>query len=78
MALEVHIIVIQRFMSLFRVVFANLINLLRFIDFKKAFDMIDQALLLYKLGNYGLSNNALSLLAHYFYDRYQMTVINGV
>jgi hypothetical protein len=40
--------------------------------------MIDQALLLYKLGNYCLRNNALSLLAYYFCDRYQMTVIHGV
>ena len=55
-----------------------MINLLLFIDFKKAFDMIDQSLLLFKLGNYGLSNNALKLMAHYFCDRFQMTVVNGI
>ena len=40
--------------------------------------MIDQSLLLYKLGNYGLSNFALKLMAHYFFDRFQMTVVNGI
>ena len=56
----------------------KLINLLLFIDFKKAFDMIDQDLLLYKLANYGLSNNALSLMINYFSNRSQMTKINGI
>ena len=57
---------------------SRLINLLLLIDFKKAFDMIDQVLLLYKLGNNGSSNNALKLMGHYFFDRFQMTVVNGI
>jgi hypothetical protein len=56
----------------------KLINLLLFIDFKKAFDMIDQSLLLYKLANHGVGKNALKLLANYFSDRFQMTIINRI
>ena len=56
----------------------KLINSLLFIDFKKAFDMIDQSLLLYKLPNYGVGNNVLKLLANYFSDRFQMTIINRI
>jgi hypothetical protein len=37
----------------------KLINLLLFIDFKKAFDIVDPKLLFYKLLNYGFGNLAL-------------------
>ena len=70
----IHEIVTSCFKNLDR----KLINLPLFIDFKKAFDMIDQQLLLYKLLNYGLSNNALNLMKHYFTNRFQMTKINGI
>jgi hypothetical protein len=36
-----------------------------FIDFRKAFDLVDSNLLLIKLFHYGLDNNALSLLSNY-------------
>ena len=49
----------------------RLISLLLFIDFKKAFDMIDQKLLLVKLLNYGFSNGAVHLLESYFFKREQ-------
>ena len=49
------------------------INLLLFIDFKKAFDMVDPKLLLYKLLNYGFSNDAIKLMENYFFDRQQFT-----
>ena len=49
----------------------RLITLLLFIDFRKAFDLVDPYLLLLKLFHYGFSNNALSLLSNYFTDRSQ-------
>ena len=54
----------------------KLINLLLFIDFKNAFDMKDQLLLLNKLANYGIGNNALKILVNYFSDRFQMAILN--
>ncbi len=47
----------------------KLITLLCFIDFKKAFDMVDPKLLLIKLLNYGFSNSAAKLLTDYFKNR---------
>ena len=51
----------------------KLVNLLLFIDFKKAFDMVDSNLLIYKLLNYRFSNIAIKLIQSYFEDRYQCT-----
>ena len=50
----------------------RLITLLLFIDFRKAFDLVDPYLLLLKLFHYGFSNNALNLLSNYFSDRTQV------
>ena len=47
----------------------NLVNLLLFIDFKKAFDFVDPQLLMVKLFNYGFSNKSLKLLRNYFDHR---------
>lgn len=44
----------------------KLVNLLLFIDFKKAFDMISPDLLLLKLVNYGFTNQAIGILSDYF------------
>ena len=54
----------------------SLINLLLMIDFKKAFDMLDRSLLIYKLGNYGFSSGAIKLIESYFTDRYQQLKVN--
>ena len=51
----------------------KLLNLLLFIDFKKAFDMVDPRLLFQKLLNYGFGNLALKLIKSYFSNRYQRT-----
>jgi hypothetical protein len=55
----------------------KLVNLLLFIDFKKAFDLINPDLLLIKLLNNGLTNEAVSLLRNYFYKRKQAVKINN-
>ena len=47
-----------------------------FIDFKKAFDLVDQNILLRKLFHYGFDDNSISLIKNYFYDRTQMTRID--
>ena len=46
-----------------------------FIDFKKAFDLINQNLLFIKLFHYGFQNESLNLLKNYFSDRSQQTRI---
>ena len=53
-----------------------MINLLLFIDFKKAFDYVNSDLLLLKLFHYGFSNTALSLMKNYFHNRFQLTKVN--
>jgi retron-type reverse transcriptase len=47
------------------------ISLLLFIDFRKAFDLVDSKKLLRKLFHYGFDNSALDLIANYFTDRQQ-------
>ena len=47
------------------------ISLLLFIDFRKAFDLVDTNILLRKLFHYGFSNSAIELIANYFKDRFQ-------
>ncbi len=49
-----------------------MISLLLFIDFKKAFDLVDSKILLRKLGHLGFDNNSLKLIANYFHDRSQV------
>ena len=56
----------------------KLINLMLFVDFKKAFDMVDPKLLLVKLLNYGFANSAIFMLRNYFADRKQQVKINEV
>jgi hypothetical protein len=47
------------------------ISLLLFIDFRKAFDLVDSKKLLRKLFHYGFDNSALDMIANYFTDRHQ-------
>ena len=47
-----------------------------FIDYKKAFDLIDNGLLLEKLKAYGLRDNELDLLRSYLIGRTQYVHIN--
>lgn len=56
----------------------KLTTLLLFIDFRKAFDLVDRELLLLKLGNYGFSNNALKLIKDYLSNRKQFVKIDGL
>ena len=49
----------------------KLIALLLFIDFKKAFDLVDSDLLIKKLFHYGFSNDSLDLIKNYFFNRRQ-------
>lgn len=48
-----------------------------FCDLSKAFDCVDHGTLILKLEHYGLSSNALSLMASYLSDRLQTVVVNG-
>ena len=48
-----------------------------FIDFKKAFDLVDSRLLLRKLGHYGFDNNSIYLLRSYFQNRTQITKVES-
>lgn len=52
--------------------------LLLFIDFRKAFDLVDAILLLLKLFHYGLDNNSLNLISDYFSNRHQVVKINNI
>ena len=54
----------------------RLIAILLFIDFRKAFDLVDSKLLLLKLFHYGFDNSALNLIANYFTDRFQGVKFN--
>ena len=56
----------------------KLINLLLFIDFKKAFDLVNPNLLFTKLLNYGLQNSAIKLMSNYFDKRMQAVKIGLV
>ena len=55
----------------------NLLNLVIFIDLKKAFDTVDHAILLQKLEFYGVKGLALSWFKSYLTDRQQKCYING-
>ena len=56
----------------------RLIAILLFIDFRKAFDLVDAEKLLLKLFHYGFDNNALELIKNYFTDRQQKVKFNGI
>ena len=56
----------------------RLISLLLFVDYRKAFDLVDTRLLLRKLFHYGFDNSALNLIANYFTDRFQTVKYNKV
>ena len=49
-----------------------------FLDFKKAFDLLNPKLLHIKLFHYGFSNKALDFVRNYFKDRQQATKINSI
>ena len=49
----------------------TLISLLLFIDFRKAFDLVDSKKLLRKLFHYGFDKYVLDLISNYFTDRFQ-------
>ena len=51
------------------------LGLFLFIDFKKAFDTVDQRLLLFKLSKYGFDEKAIGLLSNYFDNRRQYVKI---
>ena len=53
----------------------RMINCLLFVDFKKAFYMIDRKILLQKLAEYGFIDSAISLIESYFSNRMQMVRI---
>ena len=49
-----------------------------FIDFKKAFDTVDHAILLYKLNHYGIRGHANKFFNSYLSNRSQFTTVNGI
>jgi hypothetical protein len=55
----------------------KVVALLLFIDFRKAFDLVDSNLLLLKLFKYGFSTNAIYLIANYFQNRSQKVKYNN-
>jgi hypothetical protein len=54
-----------------------LVGLFLFIDFRKAFDLVDALLLLNKLRLYGFSINAINLIKNYFSGRKQKVKIDS-
>ena len=50
----------------------KLLTMILFIDFRKAVDLVDSNLLIYKLFHYGFDNISLRLLTDYFTNRQQM------
>ncbi len=55
----------------------RLIALLLFIDFRKAFDLVEAKKLLLKLFHYGFDNNSINLIANYFSERSQTVNYNN-
>ena len=57
---------------------ANKVVAVAFVDFKKAFDCVSQAILLHKLNfQFGVQGSLLSWLTDYLTDRAQYSVVNG-
>ena len=48
-----------------------------FIDFKKAFDLVEPELLFLKIFHYGFDNSALNLIMNYFFERSMLVKIDG-
>ena len=67
-----HEVISDMFLSLNK----RLIGLYLFIDFRKAFDLVDSNLLLLKLKHYGFGSNSCDLLKDYFIDRSQIVKFN--
>ena len=55
----------------------NVEQVLIYLDFAKAFDTVNHAILLDKLALYGLDNNFLKLIFSYLSDRSQRVSVNG-
>ena len=53
------------------------IALLLFIDFRKAFDLVDSRILLRKLVHYGFDNDSIEVITNYFNDRSQTVKIKN-
>ena len=49
-----------------------------FVDFRKAFDLVDPFLLLNKLKHYGFDDNAIKLIRNYFNGRNQCVKFNNI
>ena len=56
----------------------GLINAIRFVDLKKAFDTINHDILLNKLSCYGFTDKTIRLFRNYFTQRTQVTYVNNV
>lgn len=56
----------------------NRVSGLVFVDYRKAFDLIDHNILLNKLYSYGIRGQFLELFESYFSDRSQCVNVNGV
>jgi hypothetical protein len=55
----------------------RLVGLYLFIDFRKAFDLVDSEILITKLKFYGFDDQSLFLILNYFSDRQQSVIFNG-
>ncbi len=64
--------------KMFRILSNRKIGIFLFIDFFKAFDLLDSTLLLKKLKWYGLASASLELIRNYFSDRSQIVKYNGI
>ena len=67
----------ELFSNMFRIKSLRLIALFLFIDFRKAFDIVDSTLLLFKLSLYGFSDNVINFFKDYFSSRKQLVKINN-
>ena len=56
----------------------KMIALLLFIDYRKAFDLVDSKILLRKLFHYGFDRQSIDLIANYFINRKQTVKVNKI
>jgi hypothetical protein len=54
------------------------IGMFLFIDFRKAFDLVDSKILMLKLKKYGFDQQAIQLISNYFENRTQMVKLDNV